>query len=75
MPDLFNETGHDSIDQRNTEAIRLLDELSTNMEQMQPHERSFIIDMCDRKDRNVLRCTGKQLYWLRDLYGKYVLEE
>jgi len=43
------------------------------MEQMQPHERSFIIDMCDKKDRNVLRCTGKQLYWLRDLYEKYCI--
>ena len=70
---LFNETGHDSIDTRNTEAFRLIDELSVNTEQMQSHERQFVTDMNDRKDRNELRCSGKQLYWLRDLYEKYCL--
>ncbi len=75
MPNLFNETGHNSIDDRNTEAIRLIEELTVNMEPMQPHERRFVTDMNDRKERNELRCSGKQLFWLRDLYGKYVLEE
>ena len=70
---LFNETGHNSIDDRNTEAFRLIDELSVNTEQMQAHERQFVTDMNDRKDRNELRCSGKQLYWLRDLYEKYCL--
>ena len=75
MTNLFNETGHASIDDRNTEAIRLIEELSVNTEPMQQHERQFIHDMSDRKDRNELRCSGKQLFWLRDLYSKYVLEE
>lgn len=75
MPNLFNETGHNSIDDRNTEAYRLIEELSVNMEPMAANERKFVMDMNDKKDRNELRCSGKQLFWLRDLYGKYVLEE
>lgn len=71
MPSLFNETGHASQDDRNTEAIRLIEELSVNTESMQEHERKFILDMSDRKDRQELRCSGKQLFWLRDLYEKY----
>ena len=71
MPNLFNETGHNSIDDRNTEAIRYIDELKDQTESMQPHERQFILDMADRKERNELRCSGKQLFWLRDLYQKY----
>jgi len=73
VSNLFNETGHNSIDDRNTEAIRLIEELTVNMEPMQVHERQFITDMNDRKDRNELRCSGKQLFWLRDLYEKYCL--
>ena len=72
MP-LWNETGHASIDDRNTEAIRYIDELSTQTESMEAHERKFVEDMNDRKDRNELRCSGKQLFWLRDLYQKYCL--
>jgi len=70
---LFNETGHASIDDRNTEAIRLIDELATQTEMMQSHERKFVEDMNDRQTRNELRCSGKQLFWLRDLYQKYCL--
>ncbi len=73
MTNLFNETGHASIDDRNTEAIRYIDELSTQTESMEAHERKFVEDMSDRKDRNELRCSGKQLFWLRDLYQKYCL--
>jgi hypothetical protein len=73
MTNLFNETGHNSIDDRNTEALRLIEELAVNMEPMQPHERQFITDMSDRAGRNELRCSGKQLYWLRDLYEKYCI--
>jgi hypothetical protein len=75
MDKLWNVTGHDSIDERNTEAERLINELTSNMEPMQTHERSFVSDMSDRKDRNELRCSAKQLFWLRDLYSKYVLGE
>jgi len=76
MTNLWNQTGHDSIDERNSEAIRLVEELcSINTEQMQIHERQFVSDMHDRAERNELRCSGKQLYWLRDLYSKYVLGE
>jgi hypothetical protein len=70
---LFNETGHNSIDDRNTEAIRLIEELATNTEGMAPHERRFVQDMFDRHGRNELRCSGKQLFWLRDLYEKYCI--
>jgi len=70
---LWNDTGHDIIDQRNDEAIRLVEELSTNTEPMETHERKFVFDMADRIGRNELRCSGKQLYWLRDLYEKYCL--
>jgi hypothetical protein len=72
---LFNETGHASIDDRNTEAIRLIEELTVNMEPMRAHERQFLTDMNDRKDSNELRCSAKQLFWLRDLYSKYCLGE
>lgn len=75
MPNLFNETGHASQDDRNTEAFRYIDELSVVVEQMESHEAKFIRDMADKKDRNELRCSGKQLFWLRDLYSKYILEE
>lgn len=75
MTNLWNETGHASLDDRNTEAIRLIEELAVDMEPMQAHERQFVTDMSDRKERNELRCSGKQLYWLRDLYSKYVLGE
>jgi len=34
MDKLWNTTGHDSIDERNTEATRLIEELSVNMEPM-----------------------------------------
>lgn len=73
MDKLWNVTGHNSIDERNSEAIHLLEELSSSTEQMEPRERSFILDMCDKKDRNVLYCSGKQLFWLRDLYEKYCI--
>lgn len=74
MP-LWNETGHNSIDDRNTEAIRYIDELHPLLGAMLQHERQFVDDMWERKDRNELRCSGKQLFWLRDLYSKYVLGE
>ena len=70
---LFNETGHPSIDARNLEAIKYIEELKDNTEAMFPHERSFVMDMHERKERNELRCSGKQIYWLRDLYEKYCI--
>jgi len=73
MPNLFNETGHDNIDQRNTEASRLLDELIDEVGKMQPHEIRFVCDMNDKRERLELRCSGKQLFWLRDLYEKYCI--
>jgi hypothetical protein len=73
MANLFNETGHASVDDRNTEAIRYIEELKDQTEAMQPHESKFVLDMNDRHGRNELRCSGKQLFWLRDLYEKYCL--
>ena len=71
MTNLFNETGHNSIDARNTEAMRYIEELSANMEPLQAHEAKFISDMSRMVTENRLYCSGKQLYWLRDLYEKY----
>lgn len=73
MPSLFNETGHASQDNRNNEAIRILDDLSPYFEGMDVREQSFVKDMNDRKERGVLFCSGKQLYWLRDIYEKFCL--
>jgi hypothetical protein len=71
MPNLFNESGHDNIDNRNTEAMRIIEELSNETETMLPHERRFVDDMSHKVDINELRCSVKQLFWLRDLYEKY----
>jgi hypothetical protein len=74
-PNLFNETGHASDDDRNTEAFRYIEELKDQTYRMQSHEQKFVEDMFNRREENNLRCSGKQLFWLRDLYSKYVLEE
>ncbi len=73
MPSLFNETGHASQDDRNAEAIRILDDLLGGFEKMDARERRFVEDMNNSRDRGTLFCSGKQLYWLRDLYEKYCL--
>jgi hypothetical protein len=74
-PNLFNETGHASDDDRNTEASRYIDELHDRLVMLTAKEHQFVSDMWTRKEENNLRCSGKQLFWLRDLYSKYVLEE
>jgi hypothetical protein len=68
---LFNETGHNSIDERNTEALRYIDELAAFTEAMQPNAKKFVEDMIQRRDNRTLSCSGKQLYWLRDLYQEF----
>jgi hypothetical protein len=68
---LFNQTGHESDDAVKTEVKRLLGELSTDTEAMTPKERSFVEDMNDKVDR--ITVSGKQLFWLRDLYEKYCI--
>lgn len=68
---LFNETGHDSIDERNTEARRLVEELAPFVSGMNPKEQSFVEDMLKHKESNGFRCSAKQLFWLRDLYEIY----
>jgi hypothetical protein len=71
MTNLFNETGHDSIDDRNTEAYRYIDDLKDYIDAMEINERVFVEDMSRKKEDNALRCSAKQLFWLRDLYEKY----
>lgn len=71
MTRLFEQTGHDSDDERNTEARRYVSELVDVKGRMEPKERKFIMDMSDRMEADSFRCTGPQLYWLRDLYQKY----
>lgn len=68
---LFNETGHNSIDVRNTEAHRYIEELSSNTEPLASHERQFICDMFNRMSNQTLSVSARQLFWLRDLYQKY----
>jgi hypothetical protein len=68
---LFNETGHASQDDRNTEAIRYIEELAPYAEAMQPHEKRFVEDMLKQKEQNNLHVSGKQIFWLRDLYEKF----
>lgn len=69
---LFNETGHDSIDERNTEARRLIEELSPFTEEMSLKERMFVRDMLQQKESNGFRCSAKQLFYLRDLYERFL---
>jgi len=73
VANLFNETGHDSMDDRNTEAYRYIDELKDMTPAMELNERCFVEDMARKKEDNALRCSGKQLFWLRDLYEKYCI--
>jgi hypothetical protein len=73
VPNLFNETGHDSIDQRNTEAVRLIDELYGELAELGPWEHQFVSDLWRLKEDNNLRCSAKQLFKLRDLYEKYCI--
>jgi hypothetical protein len=68
---LFNETGHASQDDRNTEAIRYIDELYQHLDELGPKAHQFVSDMWQRKEDNNLRCSGPQLYWLRDLYQEF----
>lgn len=75
MNNLFNETGHSSLDERNAEATRYVEELQPHLEAMDNRSRQFVNDMNERIRNLQLRCSGKQLFWLRDLYSKYVLEE
>jgi len=71
MPHLFNETGHASQDDRNQEAERLIDELSSHIWEMNNAETKFVEDMVRKKEDGDLFCTPKILFWLRDLYGRY----
>jgi hypothetical protein len=73
MTKLQGESGHDSIDERNTEAHHYIAELCSNTECFQAHERSFVLNMADQMNRGELVVSVKQLFWLRDLYNKYCL--
>lgn len=71
MNKLWNETGHDRVDQRNTEAHRYIEELFSNTEVFAPQERQFVNDMFKKMSNHTLEVSAKQLFWLRDLYQKY----
>jgi hypothetical protein len=68
---LFNETGHNSIDARNTEAHSYIEELSSNTEPMAPQEKMFVENLFNMMENQTLSVSTKQLFWLRDLYQKY----
>lgn len=70
-PNLFQETGHASMDDRNTEAIRYIEELAPYVEAMQEDEKCFVENLLRQKEDNNLRISGKQIFWLRDLYQEY----
>lgn len=73
---LFNESGHASQNDRNQEALRYVEELSADsyIETLTPRERIFVKHMKDDSDNGRFFCSTKQLFWLRDLYNKYILE-
>jgi hypothetical protein len=66
MNSLGQETGGDS-DSRVTEAQRLVDIITASADELTPREREFVMQMDGCKT-----CSGKQLFWLRDIKDKYL---
>lgn len=64
---LGQETGQ-TPERRREEANQLLERLFPIAEQMKANEQSFVTDMHDDQSRP---CSGRQLFWLRDLVEKY----
>lgn len=62
-----------SDDEKRTEAKKHVDYLTDFLEQMLPHERSFITRLSDNFESfgNRTNISNKQLFWLRDLIIKY----
>lgn len=66
MPNLGQETGSDN-DKRVTEVKRLLDIIQEFVDKLTPREREFVMQM-----DGASFCSGKQLFWLRDIKDKYL---
>jgi hypothetical protein len=61
MKNLGQETGG-THDERVTEAHQLLKMIADHFEELSPKEQKFIEDMQD-----CTSCSGRQLFWLRDI--------
>ena len=66
MSYLGQETGGDA-DSRVTEAHKIVEMLASVQEEMTSKEASFVESM-----DNCTTCSGKQLFWLRDIKDKYL---
>jgi len=66
---LGQETGGDA-DSRVTEAHKIVEMLASVQEEMTSKEASFVESM-----DNCTTCSGKQLFWLRDIKDKYLRED
>ncbi len=69
---LWEETGHSSMDERVTEASRLVDEIAPFSASFREHEQRFLESVKDQIENKTF-CSAKQLFWLRDLYEKYCI--
>jgi hypothetical protein len=66
MSQLGQETGGDA-GSRVTEARKIVEMLASVQEQMTPKEQTFVEQM-----DGASVCSGKQLFWLRDIKDKYL---
>jgi len=66
MNPLGQETGGDE-NARLSEAHRLVDMITSVQDRLGPKEARFVEDM-----RDCTTCSGRQLFWLRDIKDKYL---
>lgn len=66
MHNFGQETGGDD-NSRITEAKRIVELLQPRLHAITPREREFVMQM-----DGASHCSGKQLFWLRDIKDKYL---
>lgn len=73
MP-LFQESGHANDSERLAEARRLAEEILPFEDELTPRERAFVEGMhaAFEKYGDKAQCSAKQLFWLRDIYGRVI---
>lgn len=64
--DVGQETGGDA-DARLTESQKLVGIIQESIDELTPREREFVMRM-----DGASCCSGKQLFWLRDIKDKYL---
>lgn len=68
---LWNQTGHDSRESLRTETEKLIEYLNDHIDEMDSKEAAFMANMTDLALNEEWTPSPKQLFWLRDLNGKY----